>query len=1443
MIDYIISLSIKNKAVVLMVVTLMAIWGIYSAFNIPFGTVPDITNNQVQVITTSRNLSTEDIEQFISYPIELEMANLPGVKEVRSLSKFGLSVVTVVFEDDLGTYLPRQLIAEKLKNAEEFIPKGFGTPAMGPISTGLGEIYQYILDVKPGYDTIYSAMDLRTIQDWVVKRHLAGIPGVVEINTWGGYLKQYEVSLQPEKLKAMNISLAEVFTALQNNNENTGGSYIERYHESYFIRGEGLVRSVEDIENIVVRSRENIPVLISHIAEVNMGYANRFGAITANGEGEKVMGQIMMLRGADVNQVIRNVKQRVGEISDLLPEGVYINPFLERSELISKTSRTIQENLFLGASIVFLVVILLLGNWRAGLIIGSIIPLAFLFAIAIMNQMGLSANLMSMGAIDFGIIIDGGVIIVEYILYQYSKNQTALQSEKGEGLKKLRDQIATAASGRMMHIAFFGQVIILIVFIPIFSLSGIEGKMFRPMATTFSLLIIGAMILCLTYIPAISALLLRPESVSRSNPSQRLMKKLEAWYVPTLQLLLKKPWLVVLITALMLSLTWFADNRLGGEFVPTLDEGDFVIQPILKPGTSLSENIHFCTELEKLLIREFPEVSQIVSRIGAAEVPTDPMSMEMSDIIVRLHPIATWKSGLTKEELADKMKEVLEVFPSIDIEFTQPIEMRFNELITGTRADLAIKFYGEDMYTLYDLATRARGLIEEIEGVSDISVEQVVGLPQMTVQYDRQAMARHGLQISDLNRALRIAYAGESAGLIYEGEKRFDLVVRYDQPSRFDIQNIYRLHVDLPGGATIPLSEVADIQLKYGPAQISRENTRRRVVININARSRDLESLVGEIRENLNQKLDLPEGYYLRYGGQFENMEMALERLKLAVPLALLLIFVMLFFAFGSLPQALMVYSAIPLAVIGGVFSLWLRGMPFSISAGIGFIALFGIATLNGIVMISYFNELKDKGIKDITMRVLEGARNRLRPVLLTATTTGFGFLPMAVSTSAGAEVQKPLATVVIGGLFTSTVLTLLFLPVIYHFFGSGKWRFSHWSQKSLKLFATIMLLALPISVQSQSGLSLEEALQKARKNNIELENARLRLEETKSLKKTAWDLGSTDVQFMRGNIDGPFVDNNTSIWQNLGSVFEQHARAQWMTQWVNRQETAYFLSLRNLERDVSLAWYALLWRQQRLKLLDYALSIYQDAVRIAVLRYESGQANLLSKVVVETQYEDLRMRSREALAERDVAKEALAVWLMISDFDPPDPEIFHEELLFRQTQQGTAELNLQMELMQKELKVAQQDIKWQRSKFAPGLSAGYWWQSLDEIKGYDGWQVGIQIPLWRRSLSAQVQASKIRRDIAENQVQQMSWNIQRSLGQLLSLQNVFSQKLEYFENTAIPNASLIEENADVLFKSGEIEYFEYIRGINEAVQLRLGYADAIQDYNETSIQIFYLLQ
>lgn len=1443
MIDYIITLSIKNKAVVLMLVALMAAWGVFSAFNIPFGTVPDITNNQVQIITTSRNLSTEDIEQFISYPIELEMANLPGVREVRSLSKFGLSVVTVVFDDELGTYLPRQLIAEKLKTVEEIIPSGFGIPEMGPISTGLGEIYQYILDVKPGYDTVYSTMDLRTIQDWVVKRHLSGIPGVVEINTWGGYLKQYEVSLQPEKLRSMNISLAEVFTALQNNNENTGGSYIERYHESYFIRGEGLVRSVEDIENIVVSTRENIPILIRHIAEVKMGYANRFGAITANGKGEKVMGQIMMLRGADVNQVIRDVKQRVEEISDLLPEGVYINPFLERSELISKTSRTIQENLFLGASIVFLVVILLLGNWRAGLIIGSIIPLAFLFAIAIMNQIGLSANLMSMGAIDFGIIIDGGVIIVEYILYQYSKNHLALQSESGEGLKKLRDQIATAASGRMMHIAFFGQIIILIVFIPIFSLSGIEGKMFRPMATTFSLLIIGAMILCLTYIPAIAALILKPESEESKNLSQRLMKRLEEWYVPILQFLLKRPVVIVLVTAGMLSLTWFADRQLGGEFVPTLDEGDFVIQPILKPGTSLSENIHFCTELEKLLMREFPEVSQIVSRIGAAEVPTDPMSMEMSDIIIRLHPIKTWKSGLTKEELADKMKEVLEIFPSIDIEFTQPIEMRFNELITGTRADLAIKFYGEEVYTLYDLATRARSVIENIDGVSDISVEQVVGLPQMTVQYDRQAMARHGLQISDLNRALRIAYAGESAGLIFEGEKRFDLVVRYDQPSRYDLQNIYRLHVDLPGGATIPLSEVADIQLKYGPAQISREDTRRRVVININARSRDLESLVSEIRQTIDQNILLPEGYFIRYGGQFENMEMALERLKLAVPLALLLIFVMLFFAFGSLSHALMVYSAIPLAVIGGIFSLWMRDMPFSISAGIGFIALFGIATLNGIVMISYFNELKEKGIKNVTDRVLQGARSRLRPVLLTATTTGFGFLPMAISTSAGAEVQKPLATVVIGGLFTSTVLTLLFLPVIYHFFSSGNWRRSHWGQKSIKALSVFLLLSFPLAAQSQNGISLEEALQTARKNNIELENARLRLEETKSLKKTAWDLGTTSVQFTRGNIDGPFVDNNTSIWQNLGSIFEQHARSQWMNQWVNRQETAFFLSQRDLERDVSLAWYVLLWRQQRLKLLEYGLSIYRDAVRIAGLRYESGEANLLSKVVVETQFEDLRMRSQEARTDRDVAKEALAVLLMTSDFEPPDPEIFKEQQLFRQIQRGTTEQNLQMELMHKELMVAQHDVKWQRSQFAPSLSAGYWWQSLDEIRGYDGWQVGIQIPLWRRSLGAQVQASKIRRDIAKNQVEQMSWNIQRSLSQLNNQQNVFLQKLQYFENVAIPNATLIEENADVLFKSGEIEYFEYVRGINEAIQLRLGYADAIREYNETSIQIFYLLQ
>ncbi len=1033
MLDFIIRFSLKNKLIVLLFTSAVVAFGIYALYNIPIGAVPDVTNNQVQVITTSRNLSTQDVEQFITYPVELEMANLPGVKEIRSISKFGLSVVTIVFEDRLGTYLPRQLIAEKIKSASTSIPDGFGTPEMGPITTGLGEIYQYVLDVAPEYKDQYSAMDLRTIQDWIVKRQLSGIPGVVEVNTWGGFLKQYEVALQPDKLRSMNLAVTQVFAALEMNNSIAGGGYIEKAGQAYFIRGEGLVESIEDVESIVVAHRNGLPIYVRDIAKVNYGYATRFGAITANGEGEQVLGQVMMLKDADSKAVIEAVKLRVASIQEALPEGVSINPFLERSDLIGRTTLTITENLVLGCLIVVFVVVLLLGNLRTGLVVASVIPLCLLFALSLMYIFGVDANLMSLGAIDFGIIIDGAVIIVEYTAYQITtKRSDILDKSPSEG-RKLIDQLTYKGATKMMHSAVFGQLIIIIVFIPILSLADVEGKMFKPMALTFCFALIGAMIFCFTYVPVVSSMFLRPSKSAKPNFSERLIQSIQNAYRPLLTWAIDHRTAVLAVAASILLSVGYLFTTLGGEFVPTLDEGDFVIQPVLKTGTSLSRTVEITTKIEQV-IKKFPEVNQVVTRIGAAEVPTDPMSMEETDVIITLNDKSTWSSADSKDELADEIKAALVAqIPGVDYEFTQPIEMRFNELITGVRADLAIKIFGEDLAVLARKAAEIEVLIEGVEGASDITVEKVDGLPQMSVVYDRQKIARYGLNIADVNDVLTMGFAGKEAGSIFEGERRFDLVVRFDKDYRKEISNIRNSYITNGAGQQIPLHELAQIEYTKGPAKISRDDTKRRIVVGVNVRNRDLESVVDDVSALIKEHIKLPPGYLITYGGQFENLRSARERLTYAVPVALLLIFVLLHFAFKSVKEALMVYSAIPLAAVGGVLFLWIRGMPFSISAGVGFIALFGIAVLNGIVLIEHFKELKAKGFDDLRSLIIEGTTQRLRPVLLTASAAALGFLPMAISTSAGAEVQRPLATVVIGGLITATLLTLIVLPVLYY--------------------------------------------------------------------------------------------------------------------------------------------------------------------------------------------------------------------------------------------------------------------------------------------------------------------------------------------------------------------------------------------------------------------------
>jgi len=1069
MIQAIIRFSVRNKLMVFLFTATVAALGIFSLTRIPIGTTPDVTNNQVQVITTSRNLSTLDVEKFLTCPVETEMAKLPGVQDIRSVSMFGLSVVTIVFDESMGTYLPRQLIAEKIESASEKIPEGFGRPFMGPVSTGLGEIYQYTLEVKPGYKDRYNTMELRSIQDWMVRPQLSGIEGVVEVNTRGGHLKQCEVSVDPSLLKALDVTLGQVYEAVSKNNSVAGGGYIERSGQSYFVCGEALVEGLEDVRNIVVENRDGGPVLVEDVAEVRFGHANRFGAITGNGEGEKVLGQVMMLRGANQNAVIKRVKERVAEVQQTLPEGVYINPFLDRSELIGRTTSTIAGNLILGALIVIFVVVLLLGSWRSGLVVASIIPLSLLFALSLMYLTGIEANLMSLGAINFGIIIAGSVIIVEYISYKIRVRREGLLKLEADKRLHARDALTIDGASKMMKSAIFGQIIIIIVLVSVLMLGGVEGKMFRPMALTFSFALLGAMVFGFTFVPAISSLFIKAPPKEKRTISDRFMAFLYRLYEPALDRALSHKSTVIITAAVLLGGTGFLFTRMGAEFVPTLDEGDFVIQPVLKTGTSLGETIDVMTRIEKIA-GSFPETRQVVSRIGASEVPTGPMSMEETDVIISLKDKDEWETAGSKDKLADRYKErILEKIPGIEIEFTQPIEMRFNELITGGSADLAIKLFGDDLEVLNNRGQKIRELMHDVPGAADVVLEKTTGLPEMRVRYNRKELASYGLNAADLNEVVQAAFAGATAGTVFEGERRYDLVVRYKEDARESIEDLQNTDIILPGRGRISLKEVADVEYARGPAQVSREDTRRCIVVGVNVRGRDLESVVEDARGRIEEQIEIPPGYYIEYGGQFENLQSARRRLLGGVPIALILIFILLHFAFRDFRLALLVFSVVPLSAVGGVLLLWLRDMPFSISAGVGFVLLFGVSVLNGIVLIENYRELKQMGLENLRERVLKGGKQRLRPILLTAIIMAFGFFPMAFSSGAGAEVLKPLATVVVGGVVAATLLMLVVFPVLYCIMEKP----SKYTYRIMPDWLPVLLLfLLPVSLNARSSIS-----------------------------------------------------------------------------------------------------------------------------------------------------------------------------------------------------------------------------------------------------------------------------------------------------------------------------------------------------------------------------------
>ena len=1060
MFQKLITYSIRYKLVIGVLSIALAIWGIWSLVHLPFDSTPDITDNQVQVITQAPSLGAQEVEQYVTTPVEMALANIPRIQERRSISRSGLSVITLVFDDAADIYWARSQVSQVVEQLEKELPKNTETE-MGPIATGLGEIYHYTIRAKEGYEHQYSLTQLRTIQDWIVRKQLSGTPGVAEVSGWGGYVKQYEVAINTDQLNASGISVSEVFEALQRNNANTGGSYIEQNSNQYYIRGIGVVKNLEDVANITVKTVDGTPVKVGDVAKVQLGHATRFGAVTRNGEGEVVAGIAIMLKGENFQEVIKNVKERISQIQKSLPEGVVIEPFIDRTNLVDRVEGTIARNLIEGGLIVIFVLVIFLGNWRAGLVVASVIPLSMLFAFGMMKTFGIDGNLMSLGAIDFGMIVDSAVIIVEAVVTHINTghfSQTEVraaylaQCQNGGAAtpfaltQKQMDEEVHFSASRIRQSAAFGEIIIMIVYIPLMTLVGIEGKMFRPMALTVFFAILGAFILSLTYVPMASSLMLSRKVHTRKTFSDRVIEKLQAWYRPVLDWVLARNKDVITGAVALFCVSIVGFKFLGGEFIPSLEEGDFAVEMSMSQGTSLSQMVESCTKAEKLLKKEYPEIKQVVSRIGSAEIPTDPMPVERADIMIALKPKAEWTSAKTTPELMEKMEETLSAIPGLEAEISQPIQMRNNELLTGIKQDVAIKIFGDDLDVLTQQAGKVKKMIENVPGVSGIFVEEVAGLPQIQVKYNHEKMAAYGVSVDDISEILETTFAGAVAGSLYEGDKKFDIVLRMD-PSQRNVESLEQLSIPLKDGTDIPLSQVADIDYSPAPAQVSHEDGARRIYVGFNVKGRDVQSTVEDIQEILDEKLKLPDGYYYNYGGEFENLQSATNRLMVVIPIALVIILLLLYATVKNVRESLFVFSAIPLAAIGGVWALWLRGMPFSISAGVGFIALFGVAVLNGIVLIGQMNQMQreektvDKlsasiGVTElIHHRIIESCMVRLRPVLMTALVASMGFLPMALSQGDGAEVQRPLATVVIGGLITSTLLTLLVLPAIYKTF------------------------------------------------------------------------------------------------------------------------------------------------------------------------------------------------------------------------------------------------------------------------------------------------------------------------------------------------------------------------------------------------------------------------
>lgn len=1436
MLNTIVRFSIQKKLFVALTTLFLFLGGLYAMFTLPIDAVPDITNNQVQIVTVSPTLAPQEVEQLITMPVEISMSNIMNVEEIRSVSRFGLSLVTVVFKENVPTLQARQLVNEQIQAVAGEIPSELGTPELMPITTGLGEIYQYVLRVDEKYKDKYDAMELRTIQDWIVKRQLSGIPGIVEINSFGGNLKQFEIAIDPDALSALQITIGDVFEALSKNNQNTGASYIEKVGKAYYIRSEGMIEKMKDIEKIVVTNRGGMPVHISDIGKVGFGSAKRFGAMTIDGEGECVGGIAMMLKGANANVVTKTLEQRVAKVQKILPEGVTIEPYLNRSELVNRNISTVIFNLIEGALIVFLVLIIFLGDIRSGLIVASVIPLAMLFAFIMMRIFGVSANLMSLGAIDFGIVVDGSIVILEGILAHIYGKRLAGKTLTAEEMSKEVE----AGAVKVVKSSTFAVLIILIVFFPILTLTGIEGKYFTPMAQTLVFCIIGALLLSLTYVPMMATLFLKRKVELKPTFADRFFGWLTGVYDRLLGACMRRVWVTLASAFALLAASLMLFTRLGAEFIPTLDEGDFAMQMTLPAGSSLTRSIDISLDAERVLKQKFPEVKHVVAKIGTAEVPTDPMSVEDADVMIVMKPFKEWTSASSRAEMVEKMKEALEEVQGAEFNFSQPIQLRFNELMTGAKADIAIKLYGEDMEELYARAKEAAKYVAKVPGASDVIVEQAMGLPQLVVKYDRTKISRYGINIEELNDIIRTAYAGEAAGVVFENERRFDLVVRLDDEKVKDL-DLNRLYVRTCDGLQVPVSEVATIDLVDGPLQINRDATKRRIVIGVNVRNADIQQVVSQISDILDKNIKLKPGYYFEYGGQFENLQNAIRTLMIVIPIALMLILLLLFFAFRSITYSLVVFSTVPLSLIGGILALWLRGLPFSISAGVGFIALFGVAVLNGILMINHFNDMKKQSKYEMCTNqiVRRGCKHLLRPVFLTGLVASLGFVPMAVATSAGAEVQRPLATVVIGGLIVSTVLTLLIIPAFYRLVNGLPAALRRFKKRPYggKIAMVIVLALMPLTTLAQQAqkVTLDEAIDMALAGSPRLQVVDSDIARIRATKGESWELAPTQVTYSWGQLNGELKhDNELSVEQSLGSLLTPFYKNSLVSVQVASSERYRDLVTKEIVAEVKRAWTDY---QHAVSVLE--LSQMQDSLGNRLRK--SGEVRLLQGDIDQLEYRMMATMASEAhtkvlQATDDVRLAAKRfAWACFSSdaVEPADSRLAMMSLpeSYNLSQAHIGYFDSQVEVKRKAVDV-------ERSRFFPELSVGYSRQKIEPLSGLNSWSVGVAVPIVFFPQKSKVKQATAEATIAQWDAEDNRLKLRNRVEELRLMIERQQRTIDYYTGDALKQADELQRNAMMLYKESETGIVELLHSITTANDIRKSYVDAVHEYNVMLLEL-----